>query len=158
MSYEGEWDERRDIDDVNDFLESGGIPSAAFENIGDNWHGQVVRAVKVQSRDFETGEPQTWDDGSPKYQLNIDIQTDVRNPDISGDDGIRRLFVRGGMLQAIRQALRGAKARLLPGGYIDVTYTGDGTPTRRGLRPPKIYDAKYEPGDLPKGISADDIA
>ena len=153
-----EWDDRREFDDVNDFLESGGIPSAAFENIGDNWRGQVVRAVKVQSRDFETGEAQTWDDGSPKYQLNVDIQTDIRNPDISGDDGVRRLFVRGGMLQAIRQALRGAKARLEPGGWLDVTYTGDGTPTRRGLRAPKIYSAKYEPGELPQGISADDIA
>ena len=154
-----EWDDRRSSsDDVNDFLESGGIPSAPFENIGDNWRGMVVRAVKVQSRDFETGEAQTWDDGSPKYQLNIDIQTDVRNPDISGDDGVRRLYVRGGMLQAIRQALRGAKARLEPGGLLDVTYKGDGTPTRRGLRPPKIYDAKYEPGTMPAGISADDIA
>jgi hypothetical protein len=152
-----EWDDRRDIDDVNDFLESGGIPGASFENIGDNWHGQIVRAKKVQSRDFETREAKTWDDGSPMHELQIDLQTDVRSPDISGDDGVRRLFCRGGMLQAVRQALRASKERLQPGGWLDVTYTGDGTATRRGLRPPKIYSAKYEPGQLAAGISADDL-
>lgn len=153
-----EWEDRRAVDDVNDFLESGGIPGAGFDNIGDSWTGQIVRAAKVQSRDFETREAQTWDDGSPKYELQIDIQTDVRSPDVAGDDGIRRLYVRSNMLQAIRSALRTTKARLEPGGHLTVTYVADGQASRRGLRAPKLYDAKYEPGTLPKGISADDIA
>lgn len=153
-----EWDNRRDVDDVNDFLESGGIPGAGFDEVGDSWTGQVVRAAKVQSRDFETRELQTWEDGSPKYELQIDIQTEVRSPDIAGDDGVRRLYVRSNMLQAIRSALRAEKARLQPGGYLTVTYVNEGTPTRRGARPPKLYTAKYEPGELPKGISADEIA
>lgn len=153
-----EWEDRREIDSVNDFLESGGIPGAGFDTIGDSWTGQVVRAAKVQSRDFETREAQTWDDGSPKYELQVDIQTDVRSPDIAGDDGIRRLYVRSNMLQAIRSALRAKKARLEPGGYLTVTYVNDGQSSRRGLRPPKLYSADYEPGELPKGISADEIA
>jgi len=154
-----EWAEPQGIgDDVNDFLESGGIPGAPVENIGDSWTGQVVRAKKVQSRDFETREAKTWDDGTPMFELQIDIQTDVRNPDISGDDGIRRLFVRGGMLQAVRQALRASNERLKTGGWITVTHTGLGTPTRRGLKPPKLYSATYKPGELAAGLSADDIA
>lgn len=153
-----EWDtSQRELDDLNDFLESGGIPSAAFENIGDSWRGQVIRAAKVQSRDFETGELQTWDDGSPKYQLNIDIQTDVRDPEINGDDGVRRLYVRGNLLQATRQALRAKSAKLLPGGFIEATYTADGTASKRGFQPPKMYTATWEPGTLPQGLSADDL-
>lgn len=159
MSDYDEWSEPRGVgDDVNDFLESGGIPGASFENVGDSWRGQVVRAKKVQSRDFETREAQTWDDGTPKFELQIDIQTDVRNPDISGDDGIRRLFVRSNMLQAVRSALRTANQRLQPGGWLEVTHTGLGTPTRRGLKAPKLYTATYEQGQLAAGLSADDIA
>lgn len=158
MSYEDEWSDKKDVDDVNDFLEQGGIPGAPFENVGDSWTGQIVRAAKVQSRDFETRELQTWDDGSPKYELQVDIQTDQRNPDISGDDGIRRLYVRSNMLQAIRQALRAKRARLEPGGTVTVTYTGNGTPTRRGAKPPKLYDAEFTPGTVPAGLSADDLA
>lgn len=155
-----DWGPRTDIDDVNDFLESGGIPSAAFDNIGDSWEGTITRLEKQQGRDLETKEPQTWDDGSPKYIILIDIQTNVRNPDIAGDDGTRRLWVRGNMLTAIRAAMRSAGgAKLRPGGHLKVTYVRNGDQQRRGLNPPKLYEAEYTPSERAMtSLSADDLA
>jgi hypothetical protein len=146
-------------DDVNDFLESGGIPSASFENIGASWTGKIVRMEKLQARDFETGEAQTWDDGSPKYIIHIDLQTQVRNPDIAGDDGVRRLFVRGNMMSAVRSAMRATGARLETGGQLTVTYVRDGDQKRKGYNPAKLYEAKYEPA-VPglSSVGVDDLA
>jgi len=145
--------------EVNDFLESGGIPSAAFDEIGDFWEGSIVRLEKQQGRDFETGEPQTWDDGSPKYIVLIDIQTNVRNPDIPGDDGVRRLFVRGNMLTAVRAAMRKSQARLRTGGHLKVAYIRNGDQPKRGMNPPKLYEAEYTASERPvSSISADDLA
>lgn len=153
-----EWDDP--VGNVNDFLESGGIPSAGFENIGDYWSGQIVRMEKLQQRDFETGEAQTWDDGSPKFMLHIDIQTEVRNPDIMGDDGIRRLFVRGNMLSAVRGAMRAANAKLLPGGTLRVEYARNGDQKKKGFQPAKLYTAIYAPPtrDTLQSVSVDDLA
>jgi hypothetical protein len=154
-----EWAPRSVEDDVNDFLEGGGIPSAPFDNIGDSWDGTIVRLEKQQGRDLETKELQTWDDGSPKYIILIDIQTNIRNPDIAGDDGVRRLWVRGNMLTAIRAAMRKTNAKLRTGGYLKVTYIRNGDQVRRGLNPPKLYEADYTPSDRPAvSLSADDLA
>jgi hypothetical protein len=153
MSMHDEWD------DVNDFLESGGIPSAGFDTIGASWTGTIVRMEKLQSRDFETGEAQTWDDGAPKYMIHVDIQTQVRNPDIAGDDGVRRLFVRGNMMSALRGAMRATGSRLLPGGTLTVSYVRDGDQKKRGFNPAKLYEAKYEPPVAGlASIGVDDLA
>jgi hypothetical protein len=154
-----EWAPRNVEDDVNDFLEGGGIPSAPFDNIGDSWEGTIVRLEKQQGRDLETKELQTWDDGSPKYIILIDIQTNVRNPDIAGDDGVRRLWVRGNMLTAIRSAMRVTQSKLRTGGWLKVTFIREGEKKQRGLNAPKLYEAEYKPSDRPMtSISADDLA
>lgn len=154
-----EWAPRSVEDDVNDFLEGGGIPSAPFDNIGDHWEGTIVRLEKQQGRDLETKELQTWDDGSPKYIILIDIQTNVRNPDIAGDDGVRRLWVRGNMLTAIRGAMRKTNAKLRTGGWLGVTYIREGEKKQRGLNAPKLYEAEYVPSEKPAvSLSADDLA
>lgn len=156
-----EWSDRpRSVEDeVNDFMEGGGIPSAPFDNIGDSWEGTIVRLEKQQGRDLETKELQTWDDGSPKYIILIDIQTNVRNPDIPGDDGIRRLWVRGNMLTAIRSAMRVTQSKLRTGGHLKVAYVRNGEQKQRGLNPPKLYEAEYTPSERPAAVlSADDLA
>lgn len=149
---------QNDEDDVNDFLESGGIPGAAFDKIGDTWEGTIVRMSKTQARDFETNQLQTWDDGTPKFIIHIDIQTNVRNPDIPGDDGVRRLYVRGHMLTAVRAATRTAGARMRNGGGLKVTYVRDGDQVKRGFQPAKLYEATYTAVDRPvQSLSADDL-
>lgn len=132
-------------DDVNDFLLSGGVTSAKFETPGTTVSGTICRPPeKQQQRDFETGKPKVWEDGSPRWQIVIHLQTDNRDPDVEDDDGIRALYVRGNMLRAVREAVRRAGGKLEEGGYLDVIYTGDGE--RQGVGfPPKLYSATYIP-------------
>lgn len=132
--------------DPNDFLLSGGVPSAKFPEIGTVVKGTVLSAEVNQQRDFDSGEPKTYDDGNPMMQMVVTLATDERDPDVDGDDGTRKLYVKGAMLAAVRTALRAASARIEPGGTLVVKYVADGTPSKKGLNPPKQYEAAYKPG------------
>jgi hypothetical protein len=169
-----------DLGSVNDFLMGGGIPSAKFETPGTVVSGKIVRTPEVQQqRDFDTGKPKFWDDGTPQKQIVVQLQTPVRDRQIPDDDGVRVIYIRGNMLTAIRQAVRAAGAQLEAGGTLAITYTGDGEPSKRGFNPPKLYSATYTAGsqaavndllavnpppagqgprDLPPGITGDMLA
>lgn len=143
--------------DVNDFLMSGGVPSFPFENVGDEVEGTIVNSQLRPQTDFETGEPQTWPDGNPKMQLIIDLETVLRDPEKPYDDGVRRLFIKGNGLRAVRDAVRAGGGQLLNGGWLKVKHHDLGTPPKKGLHAPKLFQAEYK---MPAatGISADDIA
>lgn len=78
----------------------------------------------------------------------------MADPDDANDDGRRTLYAGGKMLKAIRDALQVAKAQLEEGGTLAVQYTGDGTATRPGANPPKLYVAQYQP-PAPSTVGAD---
>lgn len=143
--------------DVNDFLMSGGIPAFAFENIGDEVEGTVVGALLRQQTDFETGEPVTWPDGNPKMQLIIDLETALRDPEKSYDDGVRRIYAKSNLLTAVREAVRAGGGQLLNGGWLKATHDRVGTPPKKGLQAPKLFKCEYK-APAAAGISADDIA
>ena len=128
-------------------LLAGGAPAAKFPTIGTTVKGTVLKAEVTQQTDFDSGEPKFWDDGKPMLQIVLTIQTDERDPDIVNDEGERRLFIKGQMLQAFRTALRAVGARdITPGDMIAVQYVGDGEAKRRGLRPPKQYAVQVKKG------------
>lgn len=134
------------LPDPDELLMGGGAPTCTFPEIGTTWKGEVVDKRTEQQRDFDTGKPLTWDDGSPRLQVVITLQTDERDPKIAGDDGRRRLFVKGQMLNAIRKAVSDAGAKTVEiGGTLAVQYTSDGEPSRKGMNPPKQYTAAYKP-------------
>lgn len=129
---------------ADDFF-SGGTPSAKFDSVGVTVAGTITRVGEpMQQRDFTTQKPKTWDDGRPMMQLPVDIKTDLRDPEISHDDGTRAIYIKGELQKAIRQAVRTAGAPgLRVGGHLTVTYTGDGVASQRGMNPPKLYSAVY---------------
>jgi hypothetical protein len=134
--------------DANDFLLAGGITSAKFETPGTTVSGIITRPPEVQrQRELDTGKPKFWEDGKPRQQIVIHLQTTSRDPEVEDDDGIRALYVRGNMLKAVREAVRkhGAGVRLETGGVLTVTYTGDGERRAAGFNPPKLYSASYTP-------------
>lgn len=132
-------------DEATDFLIGAAGAVAKFPEVGDKVVGKVLRYEKRQSKDMATGELKTWEDGTPVYEVVITLQTEDRDPEIEDDDGLRRLFVRGGMLNAVRDALRAARWRQsLVGGTLGVKYVGDGTPSRRGFSAPKQFKAMFE--------------
>ncbi|AEL19708.1 hypothetical protein SEA_EDUGATOR_58 [Mycobacterium phage Edugator] len=111
------------------FLAGGGAPTAKFPNqaYGTVNGGRIIaEPVVEQQRDYDTGKPLTYEDGNPKLQMVVTIQTDLRDPSISDDDGKRRLFVRSGMRAAVQKAVQAAGVDYLAvGGDLQVTYTHD---------------------------------
>lgn len=130
------------IDNSVDALLSGGGTTAKFPTIGTTIKGTVVSATSQQQTDFATREPKFWTDGKPMMELVITLETAERDPDDANDDGNRRLYVKGKMLEALRAALAGRK--LEAGGTLAVKYTGDGE-AKAGMNPPKVYKAEYQP-------------
>lgn len=133
-------------DEVNDFLMGGGAPAAKFETIGTVRRGTILEATVTQQTDYDTGVLLFWKDDTPRNQVVITIQTDDRDPEIEDDDGKRRLFVKGFLQEAVRDAVRksGAK-RMDVGGTLAVQYVDDGIPKNVKHKKPKLYAAEYRP-------------
>lgn len=140
-------------DEANSLL-SGGAPVAKFPEIGTVVRGTVIDATTSQQTDIEQ-RPRYFDNGDPMMQVVVTLQTDERDPNISEDDGSRRLFIKGQMLNAVRTALRNAGAKLEAGGRLAVQYTGDGTP-KPGRTAPKLFTAQYQP-PKPGTAAANDL-
>ena len=118
-------------------------PSAKFDAIGTTVGGVITRiGDPMQQTDFSSGKPLTWDDGTPRMQLPVTVQTDLRDPSNPLDDGKRTLYVKGEMKKAIGAALRAAGAKMAVGGTLTVTFSGE-EPTAG--YPKKLYTATYAP-------------
>lgn len=127
----------------------GGGKTVSLKPKGAYVKGKVLGWDKVQQRDFVTKAPMTWDDGSPRMQLCVQLQTELS--DDANDDGVRRLFLKvgdpvTGGVGCIVQALREAGVNdLIVGGELTVQHYDDGVPTQPGLNPPYLYKAKFTP-------------
>lgn len=132
-------------DSVNEYLLSGGVPAAKFPEIGAIVKGTVIASEVSQQTDYATNAPKFYDDGKPVMQVVVTIATDERDPSVENDDGTRKLYVRGQMTAAVREALRQAGARLEVGGTLAVQYASDKPSEKRGFNPQKIYKAQYVP-------------
>lgn len=134
--------------DADNFLLGSGGKGAKFETVGDTVKGVICATPEMrQQTDIKTGAPSCWDDGSPKMQLVIKLQTDAK--DDSEDDGIRSLYVSGGFKRAstqkaIADAVRASGAKGLEvGGTLAVKFTGEEPSQTKGFNPAKLYAAKY---------------
>lgn len=132
---------------ANDLLMGGGIKSAAFpdQQYNTTVGGAIVREPQVrQQTDFDSGKPKFYDDGQPVMQIVVHVQTTLRDPADASDDGVRALYLRGQMQQAVRDAVRAVGAKgLQPGGELHVTYVRDEPNSRGRGKPKKVYEARY---------------
>ena len=132
-----------DTPDVNDFIMGGGAKTASFPTVGATIEGTITDQKMQQETAYLTNEPLTWDDGNPRMQPVFTLDTDDR--DDAEDDGVRKLYCNWRQKAAIRDAVKEAGAdRLEIGGKLTVQYYADGD-AEKGLNPPKLYRAKYEP-------------
>ena len=127
--------------------QSGNI--AKFHEIGDMVKIKITGLEERQQSDFITGELSFWADGKPKMQFvftGIDQDTQEET----------RIFAKGFMLSAIKDALTKAECKTEPGGMLAVKYASDEPPSKPGLNPAKKYVAQYS---APKvaSISAEDL-
>lgn len=142
--------------DANDLLMGGGLAAAKFPTIGTSIAGRIVRKPEArQQTDIETGEPLTFANGDPRMQIVVNLATAERDPAKPEDDGERALYIKGNMLNAIRDAVRKTGAAGLEvGGNLTITYVGDGEKKNRAFNAPKLYTAAYVP---PVAGAANDI-
>ncbi|WP_061960634.1 hypothetical protein [Demequina flava] len=141
--------------DASDFLMGGGSASAFQKDdpIGTSITGQIVTTEVRQQTDIQSGQPLTWDNGDPKMQLVVTINTDQRIDD--EDDGNRALYVKGSksigsksLHDAVRAAVQNANAKgLEPGGTLTVTFIGTEPSKTRGFNDRKLWEATYKAPD-----------
>lgn len=123
----------------------GGAPTAKFPTVGTEVGGFITKPAKVSQQQDMNQNLKFWDDGSPMEQLEVTVLTDERDPEISDDDGSRRIFVKGQMRSAVIDAVQDAGAdELLPGGLLTVTYVGEKPSTKKGFNAAKQYEASYK--------------
>jgi hypothetical protein len=114
-----------------------------FPTIGTTVSGRITRTPEArQQTSIETGEPLTFANGDPRMQIVVNLATAEREgPE---DDGERALYVKAGMLTAVRDAVRKTGAKGLEvGGTLTITYVGDGEKKNKAFSAPKIYTAAY---------------
>lgn len=131
-------------EDVNSVLMGGGVKSASFENFGDFVQGEIIRTEMRQQTKFGSGEPLTWEDGKPRMQIVVVLQTP--DQDDEQDEGVRGVYIKvpSQMLRAVREAVRGARSEgLEEGGILSIKYVSEEKAAKKGFHPQKIYEATY---------------
>jgi hypothetical protein len=124
-------------------------PTISFPKKGDKVRGTIMGMVTSQQRAYDPngiGDPLFYSDGRPRQQVVITLQTGSGGTN-DPHDGMRRLFVKGQMQQAIKLAIKDA-ARSAPaiGAFLEVEYIDD-EPSKGGGNDKKIYRATYIPQD-----------
>lgn len=142
---------RYDPQSLDEITESSG-PKSAFTKdspIGSEVTGSILNAYRAQVRDYTSGKPAFWDDGNPKEQLVIVLQTfDTTDPDDNGERGVYvkiwnphkgRLFdaVNAAGVSKLSEALR-------PGNVLTAKYVGQEPNPNPRMSPTKIYQYKIE--------------
>ena len=139
-------------DPVADLLGGGGARVFKFPSVGTEIIGYIVKAQVTDQRDLQ-GNVKTFANGDPMQQIVVTVQTDIRED--ADDDGKRRVFVKGAMFSALREALEASGAPTLEvNGRITVTHTSVGTPSQKGYNPPKLFAIVYEPSGGAPAASA----
>lgn len=152
-------------------------PAARFDRMGVPVGGEVTDdAREVQQYDFDSNLPLYWSedgrkvedkyttDGSerkPCLQLVVPVQTGSIDPSIPGDDGVRSIFIKSGLLKATRVECQRLRIDAIRKGMtFFATWTGETPPPagRRG-KPSKDYEVAITvPPPAPSGLLAEPVA
>jgi hypothetical protein len=137
-------------------FQSNSSPYGNFKSPGTNYQGTIMTTGQVHSRKFvppnqraagKQGDLEYWPDGRPKMTAIITVQTNLRDPEVEGDDGQRSLWIKGkSMTNAVKGAIRAAgasKRGLEVGGWFSMTFTHETEPEFEGGSPTKHYEVQY---------------
>ena len=140
---------------------ASGVPSFKFAQYNDAITGTILSTAVQRSVKYGTTQPDFYEDGRPKLQLQVVIQTELRNwekvsmvPTNEGgqmkpaheDDGRRAVYLKGAMMYAVGDAVTaatGERAAPAVGGKLHIVYTHE-SPSNKG-NPRKEYSANYQP-------------
>lgn len=141
---------------------SEGAPAISFADdaMKGTWViGLIQKVEKIQQTDFVSKKPKFYDEEKtrPMYQYVFTLGTEERKDE--DDDGTRRLYARGQMIGAIKNALGKAGVTDTPsalGGKLAVCWTGYGE-GKEGLNPPKLYQARFQATDATSDLANEPV-
>jgi hypothetical protein len=110
--------------------------------------GQILDKKITNQTKLGTNEIMRWDNGEPRKQMELTLQTSERaDPQ---DDGKRRLFIKGDLPRAAREAMKAVGATdLVVGGWFYAAWVSDKKATRAGHNDQKVFNAVYAPPGSP---------
>jgi hypothetical protein len=110
--------------------------------------GQILDKKITNQTKLGTNEIMRWDNGEPRKQMELTLQTAERaDPQ---DDGKRRLFIKGDLPRAAREAMKAVGATdLVVGGWFYAAWVSDKKATKVGFNDQKVFNAVYAPPGSP---------
>lgn len=126
---------------VDPFAGGTSVPSVSWKGapIGATVQMQVTEPAElVQSRNFETGQPESWPDGNPKMSAVVKGM-------VNGE--LRSIWAQkpSSMFRAIADAQQAAGQSIGPGGVLTVRLVGEKPNENPRLHPQKLFEAHYQP-------------
>ena len=114
---------------------TGGLVAAKWPHEGFVVEGVIKGAKMQQQRDYDDGTPLTWDNGDPRMQLVVDVQSEAtgvtwkglqnKKTVVPNDDGMRAMYVKGNLQKALSKALTAAGAKFAAGAHLRVERVAD---------------------------------
>lgn len=145
------------LPDPNDLLSSKSVPSVSFKDakVGDSFTGTITDLETAQVRNYDSGEPEFWDDGKPKLQIVVTLATDYIDPTLEGDDGTRKVYLAGQKLTAAKQAMKEAGIQKLEKGFkFTIAYVGSKPSSNKKYNDVKLYGISIVPSKSNADVDA----
>lgn len=145
------------LPDPNDLLGTRSIPSISFKDakVGESFTGTITDLRTVQVRSYDSGEPEFWDDGKPKLQIEVTLATDYLDPMLDEDDGTRRVYLFGQKLSAAKQEMKSKGiAKLEKGMGFTISFTGEKPASNKKYNNVKLYGIEIEPATSNPDVDA----
>lgn len=145
------------LPDPNDLLGTRSIPSISFKDakIGDSFTGVITDLRTVQVRSYDSGEPEFWDDGKPKLQIEVTLATDYLDPSLDEDDGTRRVYLFGQKLSAAKQEMKAkGLSKLEKGMTFTISFVGEKPASNKKYNNVKMYGIEIEPATSNPDVDA----
>lgn len=121
--------------------------------------GEVLDTRAQQARKFmgpgkPPGDPEKWDDGNPKMQLVVTLQTNERDPQDSEDSGVRDVYLNtwGDTFRNVQKAMRPFGGVIEDGGHVRIPWLSGAGVSGDG----RVLGFEYSPPA--KGVNVSAIA
>jgi hypothetical protein len=143
------------LPDPNDLLSGKSVPSISFKDakVGDAYTGVITDLETAQVRNYETGDPEFWEDGNPKLQIVVTLATEYG--DGVEDDGERKVYLFGQKLQAAKAAMKEANVTKLEKGFaFTITFAGEKPSSNKKYNNVKLYGITIVPSKSNPAVDA----
>lgn len=147
---------RMNASQMLDQIDSQTSKSVKFQQPGDTVSGIIESVTAGQVHVYDsinqrpTNQPDYWQDGSPKVQVIVTIDTGTRDPSVEDDDGRRSVYIKGWGLQkrawlnAVRAAGLRKSSDVKPGDQFTATFTGYDPNSKNPNNPAKMFEYTIE--------------